>query len=132
ENWNPPFYLGAVDVTVSADDIAFVSDDHFHGVRKYTTSGDYLGSFGSYGVGPGQFIFPHGIVIDGSGNLWVADPLNRRVELLTAGGSYLGEFGSFGTSPGEFNQPLHMALDGRGHIYVTDYQNHRVQKFAID
>ena len=89
----------------------------------------YLSQFGSSGVGDGQFGYPDGITIDASGNIYVADTNNHRVQKFDSSGAYLSQFGSEGTGDGQFRFPEGIALDASGNIYVTDRNNNRVQKF---
>jgi DNA-binding beta-propeller fold protein YncE len=42
---------------------------------------DYLGSFGSQGSNDGEFSFPNGAAVDGSGRIYVTDSSNGRVQL---------------------------------------------------
>jgi DNA-binding beta-propeller fold protein YncE len=42
---------------------------------------DYLGSFGIQGSGDGQFTFPNGATVDGSGRIYVTDSANGRVQV---------------------------------------------------
>ncbi|NVM22239.1 MAG: 6-bladed beta-propeller [Desulfobacterales bacterium] len=49
-------------------------------VLEMSADGKSLRSFGEPGNGGGQFIKPYGITADGSGNVFVADTVNSRVE----------------------------------------------------
>ena len=46
------------------------------GVLVFAPDGPYITGFGPPGSGPGQLVFPTGILLDGKGNLYVADPAN--------------------------------------------------------
>ncbi len=46
-------------------------------------------SFGTSGSGPGQFNYPHGIAVDGEGNVLVADNDNHRIQQFTAEGQLI-------------------------------------------
>ncbi|HYQ79273.1 MAG TPA: hypothetical protein VEP91_09245, partial [Solirubrobacterales bacterium] len=100
--------------------------------RTATTpaSPSYLSSFGTAGTGNGQFAHPAGIAIDGTGNVWVVDENNARVEKFGPGGEYLTKFGSTGSGDGQFNRPTDIAIDPKGNLWVTDASNNRVQKFG--
>ena len=83
------------------------------------------------GSGPGQFgNFGGGIALDSSGNIYVADTLNNRVEEFNSAGTYQSEFGSHGFGDGQFNSPTDIAVDSSSNIYVTDSLNDRVEKFS--
>jgi hypothetical protein len=42
-------------------------------------------AFGSNGAGPGQFVFPRGLCVDGAGRIYVADSANARVQVWEGG-----------------------------------------------
>ena len=46
-----------------------------------------------------------GIAADGSGNVYVADTANNRVQKFTSTGTFVTKWGSFGTGDGQFDAP---------------------------
>src|SRR2546426_10997859 len=42
----------------------------------------YLTQWGSYGTGDGQFNYPGGVAVDASGNVYVADRYNYRIQVF--------------------------------------------------
>ena len=80
----------------------------------------YLTQFGSEGTGNGQFVFPEGIAVDSSNNVYVADEANCRVEKFTSSGTYLTQWGSFGSGNGQFEYPAGIAVDSSNNVYVAD------------
>ena len=84
---------------------------------------------GSSGSGNGQFSTPIGIAFDSSGNFFVSDYANNRIEKFNSAGVYQSQFGSGGSGNGQFSYPIGIALDSTGNIYVADAQNNRIQKF---
>jgi sugar lactone lactonase YvrE len=76
-----------------------------------------------------EFNFPIGIAVDGSGNVYVADTYNNRIQKFSSSGVYLTQWGRPGQGDGLFNQPYGVAVDGSGNVYVADTVNHRIQKF---
>ena len=70
--------------------------------------------------------------MDGSGNVYVADTYNHRIQKFTADGTYLTQWGSGGSGDGQFQWPRGIAVDGSGHVYVADTYNNRVQKFTSE
>lgn len=86
---------------------------------------------GLEGNGEGEFKGPKGIATDASGNVYVTDFGNNRVEELSASGSFLGQFGSSGAGNGQFSGPVTLAVDpNTGNVLVTDQGNSRVQEFS--
>lgn len=87
-------------------------------------------SFGSAGSGAGQFSGPAGLAVDSSGNVWVVDRANSRLEKFSASGGYLSQFGSKGSANGQFNEPRDVAISPSGNLWVADTGNGRLQEFS--
>jgi hypothetical protein len=81
--------------------------------------------WGSFGYDQGQFYGPTGIDLDTSGNVYVADPGNYRIQKFTSEGIFLTSWG------GNF-MPRDVALDVYGNVYVADTLNSQIQKFTTD
>jgi len=89
----------------------------------------FVTKWGSSGSDNGQFSHPEGISVDSSGNIYVADPGNNRIQKFDSNGVYISQFGSYGSGDGQLNNPKDIAIDSSGNIYVADNNNHRIQKF---
>ena len=61
--------------------------------RSSAPSGEYQGSVGSYGTGPGQFGFPYGVALDAAGDVYVADDINHRIVKLNPALGFVGRMG---------------------------------------
>ncbi|HEY4811466.1 MAG TPA: SMP-30/gluconolactonase/LRE family protein [Solirubrobacteraceae bacterium] len=89
----------------------------------------YQTAFGSSGSGSGQFNHPEGVATDASGNVWVADQSNNRIEKFSATGTYLAAYGTKGTGADQFSTPWGVAVNqSTGNVYVTDAGNSRVEE----
>ncbi|HET7485691.1 MAG TPA: S8 family serine peptidase, partial [Solirubrobacterales bacterium] len=86
-------------------------------------------AFGTEGAGNGQLKAPSEVAVDSSGNVWVADTGNNRVEKFNSKGEYQSQFGTQGTGNGQFQSPRSIAIDASGNLWVADSGNHRVEKF---
>ena len=71
-----------------------------------------------------------GCCVDSSGNVYVADTYNHRVQKFSSSGVYQTQWGTRGSGDGQFIDPSGVAVDSSGNVYVADYGNNRVQKFA--
>ena len=49
-------------------------------ILKLDPEGEILGMFGSEGKGPGQFVMPHGIETGPDNEIYIAEPINWRIE----------------------------------------------------
>ena len=67
---------------------------------------------------------------DASGNVYVADYYNNRIQKFDVNGVFLTAWGSLGSGNGQLFLPSGVATDGSGSVYVADTYNHRIQKFA--
>jgi sugar lactone lactonase YvrE len=88
-----------------------------------------LAPFGGAGTAEGKTQRPIGIAADGSGNVWVVDRDNNRVEKFDENGKFLMQFGGEGTGNGKFIKPNGIAISSAGNLWVADGGNHRVQQF---
>jgi streptogramin lyase len=70
--------------------------------------------------------------VDQSGNVFVADTGNHRIEKFTSTGTFLLQWGSMGSANGQFHSPEGVAVDGAGNVFVTDLNNNRIDKFDND
>jgi|SRR5208282_464752 len=116
----------------------YVTDPSNNRVKKYSNSGQLLSALGcpnalnqacNPGSGPGQLNNPIGVTVDSSGNVYVADSGNNRIQKFDSAENPLTQWGSYGSGPGQFNYPEGVAVDSSGNVYVNDLQNNRVQKF---
>src|SRR5574338_472383 len=89
----------------------------------------YVGSFGGQGlVKTGAFSFPQYVAVDESGNVYVTDLGNARVQKFDNDGQFLNSWGSKGTGTFEFHAPEGIAV-GAGYVYVSDHELNFVKKF---
>ncbi len=86
---NPPaqkyIFCRPTDVAWDPQGNIFVSDGYCNNrVVKFDKNGRFLAQAGSERAGrePGQFNLPHGLQVDGQGNVWVADRTNNRYQVL--------------------------------------------------
>lgn len=86
-------------------------------------------SFGSTGSGNGQFGQFEGagaIATDSSGNVWVADRENERIQKFNSKGEYLSQIKGEGWGI----DPTDIALDSKDNIWVVSWNGQRVVKFS--
>ena len=86
--------------------------------------------WGSSGSEDGQFLEPYGIAIDGTGNIYVSDPMNHRIQKFTPDGGFIARWGEYGSEEGQFIAPQGIDIDREGNVYVADFINDRIQKFT--
>jgi len=91
-----------------------------------------------------DFNAPSDVVVDGAGNLYVADTTNNRIRKVAAvsgqitSASTVSTFAGTGSSgysgdgglatSATLNEPYGLAIDGAGNIYIADTGNNRVRR----
>ncbi|MGE3956183.1 MAG: peptidyl-alpha-hydroxyglycine alpha-amidating lyase family protein [Vicinamibacterales bacterium] len=81
------------DVAWDSKGNSYFSDGYVNSrVGKANAKGEWVGSWGSLGNGPGQFDTPHGIAVSPKDEVYVADRGNRRIQVFDTEGKYLREF----------------------------------------
>jgi glucose/arabinose dehydrogenase len=75
--------------------------------------------------------WPSGIALDtSSGNVYVADTANSRIQVFSSNGTFVASFGRIGDANGTLKSPQGIAVDQQGNIYVVDTNNNRIQVFS--
>lgn len=79
-----------------------------------------------------QLYYPTGIALDPSGDLYVSDMYNHRIQRwkpgATVGITAAGGNG-FGYGPSQLEEPGKIDIDSQGNIYIADTGNNRIQKW---
>jgi sugar lactone lactonase YvrE len=120
----------------------YVSESSNHRILRLTAAGD-LTTFANLPIDlplddPASVPYADGVVVDASGNVFVADTGNSAIRRITPGGvvTTVAGFGpAFGNADGvgsaaRFFYPEGVAADGAGNIYVADMANHAVRKIT--
>ena len=133
-------------VAVDSSGNVYVADTYNHLIRKITSSGAVTTLAGTAGIsgfsdGVGtnaKFNYPHGVAVDSSGNVYVADTHNQLIRKITSSGTattLAGTAGISGSTDGvgtnaKFNSPIGVAVDSSGNVYVADTYNHLIRKIT--
>ena len=85
-------------------------------VHRFTADGKLKNSWGAPGSGPGQFHLPHSIATDDSGNLYVADRSNKRIQIFTPDGEFRGQWTGMGG-------PNDISRGKDGNFYIAEQED---------
>jgi DNA-binding beta-propeller fold protein YncE len=115
------------DIAVSSSGIIYVTDSQKNVVKTYNPDGTSRSSFGGYGAGNGQMIFPTGICVDDANSeVYVVDQTNNRVEVFDPNGVFQRSFGQ-----GQLSRGQGITVAG-GKVYVADAYLSTVKVFDTD
>ncbi|MEH2414521.1 scytonemin biosynthesis PEP-CTERM protein ScyF [Nostoc sp.] len=125
------FFFGPSGVTFDKAGNVYAGDFNGERILKFTPDGKQIGVIGgTTGTALGEFQGVAGTRISPvSGNIFVADQYNNRVQVLDPNGKPLYTFGSAGSGPGQLLQPIGIEVDDQENVYVADSINSRVQVF---
>lgn len=110
---------------IDATGVIWVGDSGNDRIARFTSAGDYLGSFTQTGVVRGLAVAPDGSRV-------VAATSDSRITVYDAAGAEITHFGGRGTKLGKLGAPGQMALDAAGNLWVADRGQNRVQQFGPD
>ncbi|MBI3638691.1 MAG: hypothetical protein HY223_00055 [Thaumarchaeota archaeon] len=136
-------------VSVDSSFNVYVADSKNNRIEVFSPSGVFVRQFGTFGIDPdgpgplqapnGTFNDPAGIAVDDSGNTYVVDSGNYRIEIFDSTGTFKRQIGQYGIDPdgagplqapnGTFYKPLNIALDHSNNIYVVDSVNSQIEIF---
>jgi sugar lactone lactonase YvrE len=128
-------------VFVDANGNIYVADVYNHRIQKFP-AGSTSGANGitvaggnGYGSSANQFSRALSVFVDASGNIYVADFDNNRIQKFPAGsnsttnGITIAGGNGHGSAANQLFGPVGVFVDNSGNVYVADQGNSRIQKF---
>lgn len=118
---------------VPGEVVALTADEQLRGISGdslITLGAEGVTKIGSRGSEPGMLRNPRGVTVDGTGNYWISDTGNDRLQKFNRDGALLQVIGRSGSKEGEFSSPSAVAVTLKGNIVVADTGNRRVQVFS--
>ena len=140
---------GPAGIATDASGNLFIADAYNHAIRKVSTLGTittvagngiaaFLGDGGA--ATSASLNNPSGVVVDASGNLFIADTYNHSIRMVDALGTittvagkgkagYSGDGGA--ATNATLNTPSGVALDANGNLFIADTLNHSIRKVDL-
>lgn len=110
-----------------AKDRLYVADASAHCVWIFDSrSGALLQRLGQRGSQAGEFLGPRDVALAASGELFVADTGNHRIQRFDAEFQFQAQWGAYGPYPGLYSSPSGIEWHAE-RLYVADTGNHRIQ-----
>ncbi|MBH56417.1 MAG: hypothetical protein CMJ82_04430 [Planctomycetaceae bacterium] len=77
-------------LAIAEDKSFYVSDGYGNArIHHFTSTGEHIQSWGDPGNKPGQFAVPHDLRIASTGEIWVADRENDRIQIFSPDGDFI-------------------------------------------
>jgi len=100
-----------------------------------TVAGGGIGD--GYAATSAVLLYPQGVAVDGSGNVYIADCSNNRIRKVStsgiittiAGTGVQGSGGDGGAATAaQLNNPYGVAVDATGNVYIADTYNYKIRE----
>jgi len=135
-------------VAVTSSNDLYIADSLNHRIRNVSNASGIISTVAGNGIGTyagdgglalsASFNTPSDVVLDASGNIFIADTMNNRIRkvdkatgvVTTVAGTGMQGYGGDGgqASSARFYQPAGIFIDGMANLYIADTWNHRVRK----
>jgi len=104
------------DVAIARDGTFFVSDGYGNSrVLHFAADGKLQKTWGTKGIGPGEFDLPHGISMDELDRVLVADRSNARVQVFDQSGKFLDQW-----QGAQLGRPYAAAVGQKNRVFIAD------------
>lgn len=134
--WSVPEFKNGTPTSIAFDREGriYLPDTHYSRILVYTRQGELLDTWGSYGTGSEQFIYPTSMVQGPDGLLYFSEYGEgaNRIHVFDEAQHVVRQWGEFGEAPGQFNRAMDITVDKQGKLCVVDTGNCRVERFETD
>ncbi|MCD9025805.1 S-layer homology domain-containing protein [Cohnella silvisoli] len=138
---------GPIAVALDSSENLYIADLHNSTIRKVDKLSGEISTIAGTGAswysgdgGPAtdaQLNYPRGVVVDGSGNVYIVDRDNERIRKVDAASGTISTIAGTGVAgysgdgghatEAQLNQPRGIALDRNGNLLIADKGNNRIR-----
>jgi len=111
-------------------DVMFVAENGGSRIQKLTVTGEFLMKFGTQGSGNGQLCHPWGMCLSSSGDLYVTEYTNSRVQVFNPDGTF--SYIIKGEGAGALQHPQAVAFDPSGNLHIADCTSKCIKVFTAN
>ena len=129
-------FFNPVDMSISSEGILYVlnrgteRDVTEKRVTVCTLDEEFLGDFSTGGNESGQMIWPVGITLNLTDNVFISDEFLNRISIFDKEGNFVSHWGVQGNGYGQFEKPAGIVFDQEENLLVVDSGNNRVQRYT--
>jgi outer membrane protein assembly factor BamB len=114
-------------VAVALDGTVYVGDVANHRIQYFTSDGVYLGQWGRFGRGPGQFTDAWGVFVGPDKTVYVNDDGGASVQHFSADGKFIDFVCEAGPAPGQCGDSGGIFVASDGTVYRSEWSRREIQ-----
>ncbi|MFC1564225.1 NHL repeat-containing protein [candidate division KSB1 bacterium] len=117
------------------DGVRYVQNKDFRTIKKPVDINiDLVKTIGKIDTNDDNYLFymPSDIVVGESGEIYVLDSGNHRIQKYGSNGEYIRTIGNEGQGPAEYKYPFSLDINTNEELYIADQGNSRIQVIGRD
>ena len=113
----------------------YVADYKDHQIKVFSLDGRFIqvigGEKGVRSGIEGEFNRPNGMAVDRTGDLYVCDQLNARIQVFDSTGALLRVFGTRSNQINDFESPTEIEFDKFGNLWIVDGRKGAIITYSV-
>lgn len=118
------------DLALSSDGaVLWAVDNENHELLRFELAGETMRRFGGEGDALGRLFYPFMLATHPSGDVFVSEAINARVQYFGPDGRTAAWLGTYGVDLGQLHRPKGVAVDAAGRVWIADGTMGVIQAF---